>query len=145
MSEDRTLRMQRTIAGPVNDVFDAWVDPEILVKWWGPEGFTIPQHEIDPREGGAWTTTMLSPEGNKHVVSGVYKEIDRPNRLVLTWSWRQDDGSNGHETEITVTFEPDGAGTRMHLVQQVFDTVEQAAGHNQGWESSFKDLDKLFV
>ena len=108
MSEDRTLRLERSIAADIADVFDAWVNPETLVQWWGPEGFSILEHDIDARPGGAWTTTMLSPEGTRHVVSGVYREIDRPSRLVFTWRWTQDDGTPGHETEVTVTFEPEG-------------------------------------
>ena len=145
MSDDRILRIQRTFNGPVDHVFDAWVNPDILVQWWGPEGFSIPEHDIDPREGGAWTTTMLSPEGSRHVVSGIYKKIDRPNELVLTWSWKQDDGSQGHETEITVKFASEGDGTRMDFVQQVFAEAEHAANHRHGWDSSFNCLDKVFA
>ena len=145
MSDDRTLRLERVIKASVADVFDAWIDPNLLVQWWGPENFTIPSHQIDAREGGTWTTTMLSPEGTTHTVSGVYKVIDRPNRLVFTWQWTQDDGSKGHETEVTVTFAPAAEGTRLDFVQAVFENAEQAKNHAFGWESSFVCLERLFA
>ena len=87
--DDQVLVVERTLAASPDKVFDAWVNPEILVQWWGPEGMSIPQHSLDLREGGAWEATMRNNDGGEVVVSGVYKVIDRPNRLVFTWAWRQ--------------------------------------------------------
>ena len=80
-------------------MFRAWTDPAILVHWWGPEGFETPDCKMDVRPGGAWRSTMISPEGKSHTVSGVYREISPPRRLVMTWGW-ENDGKRGHETEV---------------------------------------------
>ena len=62
-AEDRTLVIERVFKAPPEKVFKAWTDPAILVKWWGPEGFTTPEQKMDVREGGAWRTVMVSAQG----------------------------------------------------------------------------------
>jgi uncharacterized protein YndB with AHSA1/START domain len=138
--EDRTLVIERVFKAPPDRVFAAWTDPAILVKWWGPEGFNTPECAMDVRAGGAWRTKMVGPDG-AHSVSGVYREITPPRRLVFTWAWEQD-GNRGHETVVDVTFEPVTGGTRMRLVQSLFDNVGERDMHNQGWSSSFNDLER---
>jgi uncharacterized protein YndB with AHSA1/START domain len=140
MSEDQVLRLERLIAASPERVFDLWTDPDLLVKWWGPEGFDVPAHALDVRPGGQWRTTMRSPEGKLHRVSGIYRTIDKPRRLVFTWAWDQDDGSRGHETEVTVTFESAPGGTRLKLVQQMFQDKTARDNHSKGWTSSFNCL-----
>ncbi len=137
---DRTLIVERVFKAPPERVFEAWTDPAILVRWWGPEGFETPECEMDVRTGGAWRTTMVSPKGEGHTVSGVYREILPPVRLVMTWGWEQD-GKRGHETVVEVTFEPSGAGTRMRLVQSVFESESARDAHSEGWISTLKDLE----
>ena len=143
--DERTLVIERVFKASPDRVFKAWTDPAILVKWWGPEGFSTPNHKLDVREGGAWRTVMVSPKGEPHTVSGVYREISPPKRLVRTWGWEQPDGSRGHETVVELTFEAAPAGTRLKLVQRLFESAEQRDSHNMGWGSSFNALDKLFA
>jgi uncharacterized protein YndB with AHSA1/START domain len=126
-------------------VFDAWVDSDILVKWWGPEGFDVPALDMDVRLGGQWHTTMRSPEGKLHSASGIYRTIERPRRLVLTWGWDDEDGMRGDETEVTVTFDPEPGGTRLVLLQEEFDTRENRDSHQEGWSSSLDKLSRRFA
>jgi len=142
--DDRVLVVERTLPATPEKVFDAWVDPNLLVQWWGPEGMDIPQHALDVRVGGAWETTMRNSEGGEVVCSGVYKIIERPHRLVFTWAWRQPDGSRGHETDIEVTFTPVEGGTKMTLDQRTFTDAKERDNHGMGWNSSFNCLEKLF-
>ena len=137
VTEDSVLRVERLIPAKPERVFELWTDPELLIQWWGPEGFTTPKHAIDVRPGGRWRTTMRSPEGNDYTVSGIYRAIEPPRRLVLTWGWDDENGVRGHETEITVTFEPAPGGTRMVLTQQAFEDQESRGKHEHGWSSSF--------
>jgi uncharacterized protein YndB with AHSA1/START domain len=142
MSEDRTLRLERIIRAPVERVFAAWVEPEQLAAWWGPEGATIPDYAMDVRPGGTWRTVMKLPDGNTPEVSGVYRAIEKNRRLVFSWAWKQADGSRGHETEVTVTFEPVPGGTKLVLLQQVFQDRTARDNHGQGWASSLDCLEK---
>jgi uncharacterized protein YndB with AHSA1/START domain len=142
---DGTLVVERVFKASPDRVFQAWTDPEVLIRWWGPEGHSTPEYALDVREGGAWRTVMRSPGGGAHICSGVYREISPPNRLVMTWAWEQPDGQRGHETVIELTFQRAGEGTRMRLVQSVFDSRDQRDGHGMGWNSSFDDLEKTLA
>jgi uncharacterized protein YndB with AHSA1/START domain len=141
---DRTLVIERVFKATPEKVFKAWTDPAILVKWWGPEGFNTPECKMDVRAGGAWRTTMVEPGGKGHTCSGVYREISPAKRLVLTWGW-EEEGKRGHETVVELTFEPTQGGTRMRLVQSVFDSTSSRDGHSQGWTSSFNDLERVLT
>jgi uncharacterized protein YndB with AHSA1/START domain len=142
---ERTLVVDRLFRASPERVFRAWTDPALLVQWWGPEGFTVPEHDLDIRPGGAWRTVMRSPKGTSHTVSGVYREIVPSRRLVMTWAWQQDDGTRGHETEIAIDFAAAPEGTRIHLVQKLFRGTADRDSHNAGWTSTFNDLDRLLA
>lgn len=142
MSDDTILRIEREFKASPEAVYDAWVNPEFLVKWWGPEGVNTPIHQLDVRAGGAWSTTMENAEGQRFTSSGIYKVLDRPNRLVLTWGWDLEDGSRSHETEIELSFSKTAIGTLMVLVQGRFENKDARDEHNTGWCSSFNDLER---
>ncbi len=141
--DDRVLRLERLIPAAPELVFSLWTEPEQIVRWWGPEGFDVPAHQHDVRAGGAWRTTMRSPEGKLFTVSGVYRVIDRPHRLVFTWGWDDEHGLRGHETEVSVTLEQVPGGTRLVLVQQEFQDKDARDRHGQGWSSSLDCLQRV--
>jgi uncharacterized protein YndB with AHSA1/START domain len=140
---DRTLRVERLIAAPPERVFDLWTEPDLLVQWWGPEGYAVPSHDLDVRPGGQWTTTLRGTDGLLRIVSGVYRVIEPPHRLVMSWAWHDDQGRRGNESEIVVTFDPAPGGTRLVLLQQEFATTADRDGHAGGWTSSFNKLSKI--
>lgn len=74
---------QRTIAAPAADLFDAWITPELVETWWGPEGFKARVHELDARPGGRYAIEMIAPSGASCVMAGVYRVVERPSRLVF--------------------------------------------------------------
>lgn len=139
---DTELYLERLIAAPPERVFELWVTPELLVKWWGPEGSDIPAHAIDVRPGGKWRTTMRNAEGKLFTVSGVYRTIDPPRRLAFTWAWDNEKGERGHETDVTVTFEPAPGGTRLVLLQKEFQSKDARDRHGIGWASTFNCLEQ---
>ena len=101
LADAPVLRLSRSFAAPRDRVFRAFTAPAQLARWWGPKGFTVPACTLDVRVGGAWRTVMRSPEGKDHIVSGVYREITPPERMVLTWAW-EEAGARGHETLVTI-------------------------------------------
>jgi uncharacterized protein YndB with AHSA1/START domain len=141
-TDDHVLHMERLIAAPPERVFQYWTEPELFMRWFGPEGYDIPQYDGDLRPGGRWRTTMRSPEGKVMRVSGVYRAIDPPRRLVFTWAWDGDTGP-GHETEVTVLFEPTPGGTRLRLTHQTFESKDSRDNHRFGWTSTLNKLEKL--
>ena len=61
-SKKRDLVFTRVFDAPVGPVWKAWVDPEMVKQWWGPEGFTCPVAKIDFREGGTSLVCMRAPK-----------------------------------------------------------------------------------
>src|SRR3546814_17212277 len=82
--EDLVLVITRTLAAPRALVFKVWSQPEHLVRWWGPQGFTLPSCTMAFHPGGAFRCLMLSPEGTEHSMHGAYREISSEERRVGT-------------------------------------------------------------
>ena len=137
---DTTLRMSRVIAASRLRVFRAFTDPSHLVRWWGPEGYDVPEIRLDPRPGGEWRTCMRSPTGSQHCVGGVYKEVSPPERLVLTWIWDGED-MDGLETLVTLEFHEAAGGTELRLTHEALPSVSSRDKHGGGWGSSFDCLE----
>lgn len=73
-------------APPRKEVFDAWIDARRLTRWWGPHGFTNPVCALDARPGGAIRIHMQGPDGDIHLMTGLFREIAHSGRLVFTGS-----------------------------------------------------------
>ena len=138
------LRLSRSFAAPRERVFRAFTAPAQMIKWWGPKGFTVPVCTLDPRAGGAWRTVMRSPEGKDHTVSGVYREILPPERLVFTWAW-EEDGARGHETLVTIELFETAGGTRLELTHELFESESARDLHGEGWSSCLDCLEEALA
>jgi uncharacterized protein YndB with AHSA1/START domain len=143
-NDELVLRLSRSFPAPRDRVFQAFISPARLVKWWGPKGFTVPACTLDVRAGGAWRTVMRSSEGKDHIVSGVYREITPPERLVLTWGW-EEDGARGHETVVTIELFETPGGTRMELTHEGFETADSRNAHRDGWSSCLDCLEEALA
>jgi uncharacterized protein YndB with AHSA1/START domain len=139
-SAERELVLTRVLDAPRALVFHAWTDPEHLVRWWGPQGFTTPSCTMDVRPGGAWRICMRGRDGIDHWVQGVYREVVEPERLVTTWAWEEADGSPGRQTLLTVTLEERDGGTALTLHQALFADAVDRENHRDGWSQA---LDRL--
>src|SRR4029453_17854672 len=91
-SAERELILTRVFDAPRSLVFKAWTEPEYLVRWWGPQGFTTTIIRNAVRPGGAYRVHMRGPEGDDHWPQGVYREVVEPERLVMTGRWSDADG-----------------------------------------------------
>ena len=139
-AEQRVLVITRIFDAPPRLVFKVWTEPEHLVHWWGPKGFTLPTCTMDFRPGGAYRFCMRSPEGVDHWLQGVYREIVEPERLVFTYAWEDVGGTLGHETLVTVTFAEHGGKTKLTVHHAVFESVTIRDEHVRGWTEA---LDRL--
>jgi uncharacterized protein YndB with AHSA1/START domain len=137
---DRVLTLTRVFDAPRSLVFKVWTQPEHLVRWWGCPNTKYATCKLDPRPGGAWHVVMRLEDGTDQRVSGVYREVVPPERLVFTWAWEDTDGARGHETLVTVTFAEHGAQTKLTMRQEVFESVEMRDAHNIGWTTSLERM-----
>ena len=125
------LEVRRTIRAPQQRVFDAWTKPEELKRWHAPGPLTVSLAEIDLREGGKYRIHMRAPDGTEHKVSGVYREVDPPRRVVYTWGW---DGDHPVKNSVvTIEFHDLGNATEVVLKHGGFPPGEEQANHEKGW------------
>jgi uncharacterized protein YndB with AHSA1/START domain len=143
-------------------VFDAWTDPKHLAQWWGPHAFTNPICEMDLRPGGAYRIVMRSPDGVDYPIKGVFREIVRPSRIVMTQDvsehpaqWHdlvnpnrpKGDNNPAGELLTTVTFEDLGGKTRLTVRTKFKSTAIRDAmlkmGMTDGWSQSLERLRDL--
>ena len=74
----REVSITRLFDAPRDLVFQSFTDAEHIARWWGPEGFSVPSCESDPREGGSLRIVMRGPDGTDHPMTGTYREFDPP-------------------------------------------------------------------
>ncbi|MCG8353395.1 MAG: SRPBCC domain-containing protein [Chloroflexales bacterium] len=139
-SEETTLRLVRTFAAPCERVFAAWVSSEALRQWWWPAQFAT-LISCDLRVGGTYRFKSTGlPEGRNIAVSGTFREVDAPRRLVYTWQW---DGEVA-TTLVAVEFHERDGGTELILIHALFDNEEERANHHQGWSDCIDRLESFF-
>lgn len=147
-----SLSLSRTYPAPRERVFNAWTDPDQLKRWWAAqEGFTTPIAEVDLRVGGRYRLGMQPPDQDViYVVSGTYREVTPPQRLVFTWAWEPPLDSNSmrpaeerppemdsmvesKETLVTVEFRDLGGSTEVMLTHAYFSDEPTRDEHSHGW------------
>jgi uncharacterized protein YndB with AHSA1/START domain len=132
------LTVSRSYAATPERVWRAWTDAQALAQWFRPDAsFSVPIAEAEVRVGGRFRILMVAADGAEFEVSGVYREVVRERRLVMTWNWKQ---QPGHESLLTVELRPEGEGTRLDLRHEGFLDFENRPTHEQGWNGA---LDKL--
>jgi uncharacterized protein YndB with AHSA1/START domain len=140
-------------------VFEAWTEPQRMAQWWGPHAFTNPVCEMDVRPGGKYRIVMRGPDGSEYPLSGEYREIAEPERLVMSVDcsehssdWHDLVNANGGtgrqnaagEVVQTVAFENlDGKtklAIRMNFESENIRDAMVKTSMNEGWSQSLERL-----
>jgi uncharacterized protein YndB with AHSA1/START domain len=138
---EATLVIRRTFAAPRERVYAAWTDPVIMSRWFAPGEATVRDVVFDAREGATYRIVMAHADGELFVVGGTVRELRRPERIVWTFQWEDDNGvPEGTETLLTVDFHERGESTELVLTQVNFTDLASRDRHEGGWTLC---LDKL--
>ena len=126
-------------------VFRAWTTPELVERWWGPEGFTTRVLKLDLAIGGSFAFEMTAPSGAQCVMSGVYRRIEPSTLLVFEihehCNIEMPAGIRPQETTsvVTVEFQPTGMHTLVIVSQEALnDSYRDLAALS--WASTLKKL-----
>jgi uncharacterized protein YndB with AHSA1/START domain len=103
-SEAIELANSRIFDAPREAVFEAFENPQHLMQWWGPEGFTNTLHEMDLRAGGMWRLTMHGPDGANYDNVSTFVEVMKPAKIVFHHL------GPVHEYWMTMSYADAGAG-----------------------------------
>jgi uncharacterized protein YndB with AHSA1/START domain len=136
------LRIERTFAAPAEEVFDAWTSPEVMRRWFHAfEDWQTPEAEVDLRVGGRVRVVMRRPDGRDSGMGGEYRLIDRPHRLVMTWTF---DDHPANEQLIELTFSESEGSTTVLMVNSRISTDERRESQDKGWYGCFSELQRIF-
>jgi uncharacterized protein YndB with AHSA1/START domain len=141
--QGHVVRIERSFDASAEDVFDAWTSPEVMRRWLHcVADWATPEAEVDLRVGGQVRVVMRRPDGSQAEARGRYREIDRPHRLVMTWTFDEDPGN---EQLIELTFSESAGATRVLLVNTGISTDQRRDAQDWGWRGCLTQLDRMLV
>ena len=128
-SKKKILIIRREFDAPVELVWQAWTDPQHVMRWWGPHHFTSPSCQMDFREGGEALVCMRSPDGQDFYSTWTYSRIVPMQRIEFTQSLADADGRKldpatlglpadfPQDTRTVLTFEALGDKTQFSITE----------------------------
>ena len=137
------VALDRVIAAPRSKVYRAWLDPEVLARWMGPDNFSVVVATVDERVGGAHYVEMLDGDGDRHTFESVIEELVPDERIVLTWRFHHDD----EDTLLTITFRDDeSGGTALRLEHERITLAPplDTGSVDTGWSQTLAKLQALY-
>ena len=138
------LKMTRQFDAAPEKVFAFITQTKHLLKWWGPEGMHVPEHDLSFQSVGPWMSVMMNAEGERFKVSGHVTHVDPPRSIGFTWAWHDENDKRGVESHVTIKLVPaQGGGTEFEMQHVDLPDDDSAANHKQGWESSLRKLEAL--
>jgi uncharacterized protein YndB with AHSA1/START domain len=137
-----TVRLHRVLRTKPNRLYRAFLDPQALVKWLPPHGFTARMHEQDPKVGGTFRMSFTNfSTGDSHAFGGKYLELVPDQRL--RYSDVFDDPNLPGEMQTTVTLKAVSVGVELNIVQEGIPDAIPVEACYQGWQESLQLLAQL--
>jgi uncharacterized protein YndB with AHSA1/START domain len=159
--KQRNVVVTRVFDAPVEQVWKAWSDPEMVKQWWGPTGFACPLAEMDYREGGVSLVCMRAPKefgGQDMYNTWTYEEIVPMKRLVYILRFTDKDGKAFDPAEMGMppgipkqvrnvnTFKAKGDNkTEMTITEYGYTTDEAVNLSKQGLEQCLDKMAAIFA
>ncbi|MGI9575806.1 SRPBCC family protein [Alloalcanivorax xenomutans] len=137
-----TVRLHRVLRGTPDRVYRAFIDPDAMVKWLPPHGFTGKVYDMDAREGGGYRMTFTNfTTGKSHAFGGRFVEL-KPSELIRYTDQFEDPNLPG-QMQVTVTLKQVLCGTEVHITQEGVPEAIPLEFCYQGWQESLIQLAQL--
>jgi len=130
-----TIKLHRVFKSTPEKAYKAFLDPEAMVKWLPPNGFTGKVDHVDARVGGTYKMSFTNfGKGLAHSFGGEYLELIPNEKIVHTDKF--DDPNLPGEMTVTITFKTVVVGTEVNIVQEGVPVVIPAEACYLGWQES---------
>jgi uncharacterized protein YndB with AHSA1/START domain len=137
-----TVKLHRVLRATPDRVYRAFIDPEAMVKWLPPHGFTGKVHQAEARVGGSYRMSFKNfTTGESHAFGGKYLEMVPNERLRYTDKF--DDPSLPGEMQTTVTIRKVVFGVELDIVQENLPDAIPLEACYLGWQESLALLTQL--
>lgn len=153
----RDLVVSRVIDAPVEQVWRAWSEPELVKRWWGPTMFTCPLARMDFREGGTSLVCMRSPDGQDYYNTWAYRKIEPQQSIEYILNFADKDGNRIEPSDAglppdiptdvrhTVTFRAlDGGKTEMVVTEYGYVSDQVLEMSKMGLEQCLDKMAAIF-
>ncbi len=138
---DDPIVVEGYFAAPSAKVFEAWTDPNIVVKWFGHAPNSLHSATIDLRPGGAWRFLKSKDDDKSIGFEGRYLDIQPGEKLVFSWAHVVAHANGEREatpySRVEVIFTAKGSGTYVRLVHSEVGSEDARRGIGGGWEAAF--------
>lgn len=137
-----TIRLHRVLRAPAERVYRAFLDPEAMVKWMPPHGFTGKVHHVEAKTGGSFRMSFTNfSTGHSHAFGGKYLELVANERIRHTDKF--EDPNMTSEMVVTIALRQVALGTELSIVQEGVPAVIPAEACYLGWQESLEMLASL--
>jgi uncharacterized protein YndB with AHSA1/START domain len=137
-----TIRLHRVLRATPERVYRAFLDPDAMVKWLPPHGFTAKVHQMDAKVGGVHKMSFTNfSTGTSHSFGGKYLELVPNERLRYTDAF--DDANLPGQMQTTVVLKKTSVGTEISVTQEGVPDVIPPEACYLGWQESLTLLAQL--
>ena len=137
-----TIKLHRVLRAAPEKLYRAFLDPDAMVKWLPPNGFTAKMHQMDAKVGGTYKMSFTNfTTGRSHSFGGKYVELVPGKRIRYTDKF--DDPNLSGEMTTTITLKKVSCGTELNVVQEGVPDVIPAEACYLGWQESLAQLAML--
>ncbi|HZP93428.1 MAG TPA: SRPBCC family protein [Burkholderiales bacterium] len=137
-----TIRLHRVLRATPERVYRAFLDPDAMVKWLPPNGFTGKVHRMDARVGGSYKMSFTNfTSGKSHSFGGEYLELVPHERIRHTDKF--DDPNLPGTMQVTIALKKVSCGTEVNITQEGIPDVIPTEACYLGWQESLVLLAKL--
>jgi uncharacterized protein YndB with AHSA1/START domain len=147
---DREITVSRVFDAPRELVWQAMTNPQHVVKWWGPHGFTMTIEVMNVKPGGIWKHVMHGPDGTDYPNKSIFTDVVEPERIVYTHAGGKK-GAPGANFVATWTFDVVEPGKTRLTMRSVFmstedrDTIVKVYGAIEGGKQTMERLAALLA
>lgn len=137
-----TIQLHRVFSAPPERVYKAFLDPDALVKWMAPHGFTAQVQHLEARVGGTYKMSFTNfSTGTSHSFGGTYQELIPNQRIRYTDQF--DDPNLQGEIEMLIELKAVMVGTEVIITQSGIPAVIPTEACYLGWQESLQLLSLL--
>jgi len=150
--ENKKIKVEREFAAPVDQVWAAWTQSDILDKWWAPKPWKARTKSMDFRVGGYWLYAMVGPEGEEHWARADYKSITPLKSYSALDAFCDENGDINTDyprSAWTNKFSESSDKTLVSIEIQYDELSDLEAtlemGFKEGFAAGMENLDELFA
>jgi uncharacterized protein YndB with AHSA1/START domain len=150
--ENKKIVVEREFAAPLDTVWAAWTQPELLDQWWAPKPWKTKTKSMDFREGGMWLYSMVGPEGERHWCKAEYKTIRKQEKFSALDAFCDEEGNTN--TDFPRAFwtnsfssKADSTVVNIEIAYDDLSDLEKyiEMGFKEGFTMALENLDELFA